>query len=163
VLRSPAYAWHDPAVLAPDVPHRFQDQGIQRLRYRLLPHTGSWQSARVPAAGAVLNGPVTAVLDSNHPGTLPLQRSFGRVRSGSVMLTVLKAGQDDPSTVVLRAYETDGEATVAEIELPMLERTLTLDFGPCEIKTVLVPRDPSAPAVECNLLEWADGAPSATG
>lgn len=163
VLRSPAYAWHDPAILAPDVPHRYQDQGIQRLRYRLLPHPGSWRSARVPAAGAVLNGPVTTLLDSNHPGTLPLERSFGRVGSGSVMLTVLKTGQDDPATVVLRCYETDGEATAAEIELPMLERTLALEFGPYEIKTLVVPRDRSAPVAETDLLEWADGEPSATG
>jgi alpha-mannosidase len=155
VLRSPAYAWHDPATLEPGVPYRFQDQGIQRMRYRLLPHAGRWQSAAVPAAGAVLNEPVTAVLDSNHPGTLPLQQSFGSVRSDSVMLTVVKRGEDDPDTVVLRAYETAGAATTAPFELPLLGRSVTAEFAACEIKTLLLPSDPAAPVTETNLLEWA--------
>ncbi|HET8590125.1 MAG TPA: glycoside hydrolase family 38 C-terminal domain-containing protein [Nakamurella sp.] len=164
VLRSPAYAWHDPAVLEPGVPYRFQDQGIQRMRYRLLPHAGGWQTAGVPAAGAVLNEPVTAVLDSNHPGTLPLERSFGRVRSDSVMLTVIKPGEDDPDTVVVRAYETAGTAGTAEFDLPLLGRTVTAEFGACEIKTLVLPADPVAGVTEVNLLEWADETPdSAAG
>lgn len=161
VLRSPAYAWHDPAVLESTEQYQYQDQGIQRLRYRLLPHSGAWQSVGLPHAGAVLNGPVIALLDSNHSGTLPLEQTFASVRSGTVMLAVVKLSEDDPDSVVLRAYETDGAATTAEIDVHFLGRTLTEEFGPCEIKTLLVPRDPAAEVIEVNLLEWAGGAPQA--
>ncbi len=161
VLRSPAYAWHDPAELDPGVPHRFQDQGIQRLRYRLMPHAGPWQRADGPSAGAVLNAAPLAILDSNHPGALPLWQSFAQVRSGAVQLTVVKTGEDDPDTVVLRCYQTTGASTTAEIDLPFLQRSLRLEFGPSEIKTILVPRDPSAPIAETNLLEWSGTAPAA--
>ena len=44
----------------------------------------------------------------------------------------------------------DAHVTVA---LPLLERTLELDFGANEIKTVFVPRDPAQPVRETNLLE----------
>lgn len=153
-LRSPAYAWHDPALLQPDEQYRYQDQGIQRFRYRLLPHAGDWRAADVPAAGAILNEPMTALLDSNHPGVLPTSQSLGAVRAGTVMITVIKTAEDDADTVVLRAYETDGAPTTAEFHLPFLERTITADFAACEIKTLLVPRDPQQPVVETNLLEW---------
>jgi alpha-mannosidase len=158
VLRSPAYAWHDPAELSPGEPHRFQDQGIQHLRYRLMPHPGRWQAAGLPQAGALLNCLPTTLLDSNHPGRLPLRQSFAQVRSGTVLLTVLKAAAADAGTVVLRAYETAGAPTTATIDLPFANRTLTAEFGACEIKTLLIPRDPSAPVVETNLLEWAAAA-----
>ena len=159
VLRSPAYAWHDPAELSPDEPHHFQDQGIQHLRYRLLPHHGDCRSAELPAAGALLNSPPITLLDSNHPGTLPLRQSFARVRSGTVLLTVVKHSEDDDRTVVVRAYETSGAPTTAQIDLAFADRTITTAFGPCEIKTLLVPRDPSSPVVETNLLEWPTPGP----
>lgn len=35
LLRSPAYAWHDPAALEAGAPHRYTDQGEHRFRFRL--------------------------------------------------------------------------------------------------------------------------------
>ena len=37
LLRSPAYAWHQPARLPPDRAHRFMDQGEHFFRFTLLP------------------------------------------------------------------------------------------------------------------------------
>jgi alpha-mannosidase len=70
-----------------------------------------------------------------------------------VVVTVLKASEDDDALVV-RGYESAGRAVRATIELPLLGRTLEADFGPAEIKTFRVPRDPATPWVETNLLEW---------
>ena len=42
----------------------------------------------------------------------------------------------------------------ATIELPLVERTIAADFGPAEIKTFRVPRDPKSPWTETDLLEW---------
>jgi alpha-mannosidase len=57
---------------------------------------------------------------------------------------------------VLRAYETTRVATQARIHLPRWKRVIEAQFGPCEIKTFRIPREPSQPVVETNLLEWTD-------
>jgi alpha-mannosidase len=53
----------------------------------------------------------------------------------------------------VRAVETRGEAAVARIELPLVERVLEARFGPSQIRTFRVPRDRSRPVVEVDLLE----------
>ncbi|MGB8982033.1 MAG: glycoside hydrolase family 38 C-terminal domain-containing protein, partial [Anaerolineales bacterium] len=95
VLRSPAYAHHIPAVLGPEGNHAFIDQGIQRFRYTLFPHSGSWESAGTPRRAAELNQPPVALFATFHPeGTLPQTDSFIEVKSESVMVTVLKDAED---------------------------------------------------------------------
>lgn len=56
--------------------------------------------------------------------------------------------------MIVRAYESSGRPAHARIDLPLLGRTIEADFGPAEIKTFRVPRDPAAPAHETDLLEW---------
>jgi alpha-mannosidase len=73
----------------------------------------------------------------------------------SVMVTVLKPAEDGDG-FVLRAYETSGAAAHASIRLPNLGRIIEADFGPNEIKTFLLPRDPAKALLETNLLEWPD-------
>ncbi len=58
--------------------------------------------------------------------------------------------------LVLRCYETAGVATTGSIRLPMLNRTISADYGPCEIKTFRVPHDNAKPVIETNLLEWEE-------
>ena len=48
VLRSPAYAHHDPAKLDPAKRYPHIDQGEQHLTWRLVPHKGIWQDASAP-------------------------------------------------------------------------------------------------------------------
>ncbi|HMD80677.1 MAG TPA: glycoside hydrolase family 38 C-terminal domain-containing protein, partial [Anaerolineales bacterium] len=55
VLRSPAYAHHIPAVLEPDGNYAFIDQGIQRFRYTIFAHSGSWETAGTARRAAELN------------------------------------------------------------------------------------------------------------
>jgi alpha-mannosidase len=154
VLRSPAYAHHIPAVLEPDGNYAFIDQGIQRFRYTLFPHTGSWENAGTVRRAAELNQPPVPLFGTFHPeGTLPQSDSFINVEPASVMVTVLKEAEDDDS-IVLRAFEINGAAAHAVIRLPKLGRVIEADFGPNEIKTFLFPRDPSKAIIETNLLEW---------
>ena len=65
---------------------------------------------------------------------------------------MLKQAEDDEDLVV-RAYESARIATRAVIRLPQWNRDIETDFGPAEIKTFRVPREPSQPVVEVNLLE----------
>ncbi len=154
VLRSPAYAHHIPAVLEPDGNYTFIDQGIQRFRYTLFPHAGSWESAGTVQRAAELNQPPVPLFATFHPdGTLPQSDSFIRVEPANVMVTVLKQAEEGDG-IVLRVFETIGAATRAQIDLTKLGRVVEADFGPNEIKTFLLPRDPADPVTETNLLEW---------
>jgi alpha-mannosidase len=154
VLRSPAHAHHIPAVLESDGQYSFIDQGIQRFRYTLFPHAGSWETAGTVRRAAELNQPALALFGTFHPeGTLPPSDSFLSAEPENVMVTVLKQAEDGIG-VILRAYETFGAAARASIRLPELERVIEADFGPNEIKTFLIPHDAAQAVRETNLLEW---------
>jgi alpha-mannosidase len=156
VLRSPAYAHHIPAVLETEADHSYIDQGIQRFRYTLLPHGGSWESAGTPRRAAELNQPAVVQFATFHPeGRLPQAASFLSVDPQNVMVTVLKEAEDGDG-LILRGYETCGAAAHACIELPALGRTIEAEFGPAEIKTFHIPRDSAQPVTERNMLEWLD-------
>jgi alpha-mannosidase len=154
VLRSPAYAHHIPAVLEPGKQYTFIDQGMQRFRYTLLPHSSSWESAGTVHRAAELNQPPIALFATfHHEGTLPQSDSFLSVEPENVVVTVLKKSEDGDG-IVLRAFETTGVTARARIHLPKLDRLIETDFGPNEIKTFLIPRDPAKTIIETNLLEW---------
>ena len=71
----------------------------------------------------------------------------------NVVASVLKQAEDNDD-LILRLYETSKAATRARISLPLLDRTIEAHFGPCEIKTFRIPRDPAQPVLETNLIEW---------
>jgi alpha-mannosidase len=154
VARSAVYAWHHPRVLDdPTGRYEYLDQGPQNFVYRLLPHAGDWRAAGAVRLAAELNQPPVSLIESYHAGDLPSEASYASDGSGDVVVTVLKAAEDGGALVV-RAYESAGRAATARIELPIVGRTIEARFGPAEIKTFRVPRDPALPIVETNLLEW---------
>ncbi|MBD0329717.1 MAG: alpha-mannosidase [Thermoleophilia bacterium] len=157
--RSPVYAHHSPRQFEDGAVFDHLDQGRQEFRYRLLPHAGDWRAAGTVRLAAELNQPPFALLETYHPGPLPRRTSYAADGGGAVVLTVLKAAEDGSGDVVVRAYESTGRPARATFELPVLGRTLEAEFGPSEIKTFVVPRDPAAPAVETDLLEWSGDLP----
>jgi alpha-mannosidase len=153
VLRSPIYAHHDPAVPDPQTTYQFIDQGQQRFRYRLLPHREGWEQAGTVRRAAELNQAPIAMIGTFHPdGTLAPMVSFVHVDTLQVEVSALKLAEDGDD-LVLRAYETTRASGRATITLPHWQRTITADFGPSEIKTFRIPRDPAATVVEVNLIE----------
>jgi alpha-mannosidase len=154
VARSPVYACHEPATLDPDGIYDYLDQGIQELTYRLVPHAGDWRAAGTVRVAAELNQPPFALLESYHGGVLPQRASYAADGGGDVVVTVVKLAEDGDGALVVRAYESAGRAAHAAIELPLVGRTIEADFGPHEIKTFKVPRDPGAAVAESSLLEW---------
>ncbi|MDP8905243.1 MAG: glycosyl hydrolase-related protein [Chloroflexota bacterium] len=153
VVRSPIFAHHQPFVPVPDRPYAYMDQGLQTLRYSLIPHDGAWEMAELPQRAAELNQPPIALIESFHDGSLPLRASYASVDAANVVLNVLKQAEDGDD-IVVRAYETTRNATTTTIRLPLVDRTFEATFGSAEIKTFRVPRDPTRPVVETNLLEW---------
>ncbi len=163
-VRSPVYSWHDPRLLDPEGFYSFQDQGIQRFCYELVPHTGDWRSAEPTRRAALLGSPVRAMQESAHPGALPACLSFASDGAGSVMVTAIKGSEDvavDGGTgsadLIVRAVETRGLPGSARIELPVIGRVIEERFGPGQLRTFRAPADPSKPVVEVNLIEWPLG------
>ncbi|MCX7522840.1 alpha-mannosidase [Microbacterium sp. STN6] len=163
-VRSPVYSWHDPRLLDADGVYSYQDQGIQRFSYELVPHAGDWRTADPTRRAALLGSPVRAMQEPSHPGTLPPSHSFASDGGDAVMITALK-GSEDPTDaagtgsadLIVRAVETRGEAASTRIELPVVDRVLEESFGPSQIRTFRVPKDPALPVVEVDLIEWVLG------
>jgi alpha-mannosidase len=151
VVRSPVWAWHDPRELEDGGDFEYMDQGRQRLLVRLVPHGGDWREADVPRRAAELNQPAFALVETFNRGELPQRASFGSDGGGAVLVTVVKEAEDGGAWVV-RAVEATGRP--ARAELGLFGRAFGADFGAHEIKTLRVPRDPSEPVREVNLLEW---------
>ena len=89
-VRSPVYSWHDPRLLDPEGIYSFQDQGVQRFSYELVPHAGDWRTADPIRRALVLGNPVRAMQESFHDGALPPVHSFAGDGGGAVMVTALK-------------------------------------------------------------------------
>jgi alpha-mannosidase len=176
-VRSPVYSWHDPRLLSDESIYAYQDQGVQRFSYRLVPHAGDWRTAQPARMAALLGQPVRAQLESFHEGTLPSSFSFLSDGAGPVMVTAIKGSEDvsdgpGGADVVVRAVETTGAPARVTLDLPLVGRTLDLEFGPSQIRTFRIPADPTAEVVEVDLVEFplasrpaggaeAPGAPSA--
>jgi alpha-mannosidase len=159
-VRSPVYAWHDPHQLADDGVYEYLDQGIQRFRYRLQPHAGDWRAAGVVRKAAVLNQPVTPLVECFHRGPLPEQQSYLSVEgpgADQVVFSVLKKDEDDSGAAVLRGYETSGRA--AEVTVEFLGRRFDATFRPSEVKTLRIAPSVDDPVVEVDLLEWDPAKP----
>ena len=154
VLRSPIYAHHMPVVPEPENDYDYLDQGPQRFRYTILPHLGSWETAGVVQRAAELNQSPVVVTGTSRPGgILPQSLSFLSVDRENIVVSVVKKSEEGDDLIV-RCVETWKEATRARLCFPLWKRVVEADFGPCEIKTFRIPRDPDKPAVETNLIEW---------
>jgi alpha-mannosidase len=153
VLRSPAYAHHDPHRPKSWDGLEYLDQGEQEFTYALLPHAEPWLAATVRRA-AELNQRPLVLLDTWHQGALPHIASLAEAQPENVVVSVIKGAEDDPSACVLRCYETAGIASEATISLPAFGREIRTRLAPGEIKTFLLPEDPDQPVEETDLLEW---------
>lgn len=153
VARSPVFAWHDPHKLDPGERYEYLDQGWQHFTYGLCPHGAAPWAAPTARLAEELNERPMAFLEHFHPGDLPPAQSFADDGGEQVMLSVIKRAEDG-GAVVLRAYETTGEAHRASIEVPFASRKIEATFGPGEIKTFLVPDAGAGEVREVSLLEW---------
>lgn len=157
--RSPVYSWHDPRMLEADGIYSHQDQGIQRFSYELVPHAGDWRAAAPTRRATLLGSPVRAQLESSHGGVLPPRHSFASDGGGAVVVTAIKGSEDAVSgsgtaDLIVRAVETLGRSASVTIDLPVVGRTIEAEFGPNQVRSFRVPRDPEEPVVDVDLLEW---------
>ncbi|MCC6143037.1 MAG: alpha-mannosidase [Candidatus Hydrogenedentes bacterium] len=153
LLRSPAYAHHDPDGYSSGEGLRIMDQGWHTFRFQLVPHLGCWQDARVVKQAWELNLPEVVHIESAHPGTRRRQATLMGTESDNVLLTVLKHSEDG-ADIIIRGYETSGRATTTTLHLPVFQKTFEIDFAPHEIKTIRISPETWV-LQEVNLLEEA--------
>jgi alpha-mannosidase len=152
VVRSPVYAHHEPYLPLPAEEHEWQDQGVQRFRYALLPHDGDRVAARVSRAAAELEEPAIALVETDHRGDLPTSGSFVSLEPDTIDLVVLKRWEDG-GDLVMRMLEGAGRPTRARLRMPTLGREDTLQVRAHELVTLRVPLDPDQPIERLDLLE----------
>ncbi len=154
VVRSPAYAHHEPAPLPEDDRAVWHDQGIQRFRYGLVAHAGAAPVADLArAAAAFAFGPV-ALLESAHAGILPAIGSFLAIEPPSVVVTAVKRAEDAADDLVVRLLETAGAATTGRLRVGLGGREVPFTIDAYALRTLRIGRDPAGPVVEVNLVEW---------
>jgi alpha-mannosidase len=155
LLRSPAYAHHDPDGYSSSEGLAIMDQGWHTMRFQLVPHLGPWQDARIVKQAWELNLPEVVHIESAHAGTRRRQATLMGTESDNVLLTVLKHSEKGEDFIV-RGYETSGRETRTTLHLPVFQQKFELHFAPHEIKTVRINPE-TWDLQEVNLLE--DSAP----
>jgi alpha-mannosidase len=139
---------------SPKAPDPEADMGVHRFTYSLLPFTGSFVDSEVPRSGYDLNAPLSAIDTGQRSART---RSFFSLDDERVFVEAVKLAEESERTV-LRLYETTGAprkvalSTSAcirgawyanmlereESELSHEDRSLRLDFGPFQVRTIIL-------------------------
>lgn len=154
LLRSPAYAFHDPFPIDYEGDNRITDQGPRSFRLLLIPHDGNWRRADVIAKARQLNFPPNVLFETFHPGRIPAELCGVTCDAPGVEVSVVKQSEEGKGLVV-RACEWHGKSTEARFELPILKRRWRAKFTPGQVKTFLIPDRSGRRAREVNMLEEA--------
>ncbi len=139
LLRSPIYAFHDPAQVVPGESYEYMDQGRHVIRYAIVPHPNTWREAQVVRRAAELNRPYLVLQEPAHDGPLPPSHSFVAVDRPNVDVEAVKPAEDREDTTIVRLRETMGRATKCHIEVAATP-AVQLSFRAWEIKTLAVER-----------------------
>jgi alpha-mannosidase len=102
---------------SPKWPDAEADMGHHHFHYALYPHAGTWKEALTVRHGYEYNYPLTAVVTTAHPGSLPASHSFASVAPENVVLTAVKKAED-VNGLIFRVYEWAGKETTAEFLVP---------------------------------------------
>ncbi len=151
LLRSPIYAFHDPRKPEPGVEYQYTDQGEHVIRYRLVPHGGSWQDAGVAREAQSLNVPVFFRFEDVQDGSISSCGSAVELKPDNLLLTVLKKAEEGDDLIV-RFVETAGRETEGRVDLHFAQAAWTGRVRPFEIKTLRFDLEASS-AREVSMLE----------
>jgi alpha-mannosidase len=102
---------------SPKAPDPDADMGHHHFHYALYPHSGTWKDAQTVRRGYEYNYPLTAVVTSAHPGSLPASHSFVSIPEENVVLTAVKKAED-ANGLIFRAYEWAGKSGEIHLHIP---------------------------------------------
>ncbi len=129
LLRSPIYGDHGGPRTAES---EYTDQGQMDFWYTLMPAGDEWSP--LVRAAALLNKPLTLVIETWHEGPLPAVGSVLCADQPNVIVSAIKRGEDGHSTVI-RLYETDGRDTETELSGPVLPVPLRVTLPAFAVRT----------------------------
>lgn len=135
IARGAVFANHQPSELKAGVDYQWMDQGMQTLQMQLIPHIGSWQETGVVRAAEELVTETPVVYQGIHPGSREGSGSFLSVDAPNVVVEAVKISEDG-NDLIVRSYETAGQATQATLQLKFAGKQWTGQYHPFEIKTL---------------------------
>ncbi len=151
LLRSPAYAHHEPERFSVSSNYPIIDQGWHEVGLRLVPHLGSWQNSRVIKSAWEFNVPSIVHYEHPHAGKRGLTATLLGTEAENILISVVKKSEGNKD-LIIRAYETHGIETLTNLHLPFAQLFFPLKFKPFEIKTVRIDLK-KREITETNLLE----------
>lgn len=92
-------------------PDHLADQREHFINMALAPHSGAYGAQQVKRGFEFNQEFVGARVPPSSNGSLPLEKSFVLVVGDNVISTVLKRGEDDPKSMLVRFYEANGTAS----------------------------------------------------
>ena len=117
----------------------FLDKGEQEFIYEIVPH-GNKINSELFKLSEVLNSPLQTHQETHHDGTLPQEYSAIETDKNNIVITSIKSAEDGDG-IIIRAVETDGASTAANIKLNALNVEFSAEFSPQEIKTIRISKD----------------------
>ncbi len=147
LVRSPAYAHHNPDKLRPERHYRYMDLGEHRMRFRLLPIGAEASFADVTRAAWEMAEPPVVINEYQHDGSRAALRGLVECSSKSITVTVVKGAEDGRGTV-LRAADCAGTGGTARLRLGGTE--WEADFSPWQIRSWRIVDGVASP---CTLIE----------
>ena len=129
------------------------DIGVQEFAYAIVPYDGDWKAVGLPRRGEVFNRALPWVVETYHEGRLPASYEGLRVNAENVTVGALKRAEDGDGYII-RLNETAGRATRCAIDAPMFGRSIEVELGPVDIRTLFIPDDADAPVREVLFTEW---------
>lgn len=131
-------------------PDNVPDVGEHCFRYALYPHAGDWRVAATDRRGAEFNQGLVPAVTEGHAGAIRPGESMLTCEPANVMITALKAAEDDPKALVVRLVEMHGEPAEAVIRWrwdvvrceavnPIEEQGVTLPCAGREVRVSLRP------------------------
>ncbi len=137
VVRGAAYANHTPQVLDPDLPHLWQDQGVQTFRMLFVPHRGDWRDAEVPRLAEEFTSTSPIIYQGIHDGTRPESASFLSLDARNVSIGAVKKSEVG-NDLIIRLIETEGRATSPTLNMSFARRRWSGHLNPYQIKTLRI-------------------------
>ncbi len=150
VLRCVPYAWHLPFEKEEAKDYDFIDKGLHEFTlWTWVYDTNAEQRAENFKLAHRLNRPLLLMSVPEHEGKLPpVATLLDLETSSNVLAEVLKLKEDDPNTIVLRAWETAGKDGVVKLEVG--KSVMTFRVQPYELKTLLIGEDEVKEADLCE-------------
>ena len=151
VVRSPAYAHHDPKKLNLDMEQLWMDQGIQTFGMMLAPHADTWKENNTVRIAEEFTARPVIIYQGIHPGSLPKSGSFLTVDTQNITIPSVKKSEEGDD-IIVRCIETTAKPCTASIDMPFAGCKWTGDFRANEIKTLRINLN-TKNIKEVNLLE----------